>query len=85
MAKEAAESLALDRLAANGALEAALSGVERLAIERLAALEALEAEADRRARVIAELEVPARELARLRSSRLWPLIARLVKTDASGV
>ena len=85
VAKEAAESLALDRLAANGALEAALSGVERLAIERLAALEALEAEADRRARVIAELEVPARELARLRSSRLWPLIARLVKTDASGV
>ncbi|HEY4559256.1 MAG TPA: hypothetical protein VIG54_00785 [Lysobacter sp.] len=91
-AKAAAETMALDRLASNHALERALSEAEQLAVERLAALETLDAEAERRRHAIgelmqrvAELEVPAQEMARLRSSRLWPLVARLLKTGKPGV
>jgi hypothetical protein len=91
-AKAAAETMALDRLASNHALEHALSAAERLAVERLALLETLEAEADRRMHAIgeltqriAELGVPAQEMARLRASRLWPLVARLLKAGKQGV
>lgn len=91
-AKAAAETMALDRLASNHALEHALSAAERLAVERLALLETLEDEADGHRHAIeelmqrvAELEVPAQEMARLRASRLWPLVARLLKTGKPGV